>query len=55
MSLDVVRQVLSGQILDVFCWSKDGTAEGAELERCGMKVVEKHLFHLLLNLKQHPT
>ena len=53
MSLDVVRQVGSGQILDVSCGSKDCTAEGAVLKSGGVEVIEEHLFHLLLNLKSH--
>ena len=53
VSLDVVRQVGSGQILDVSCGSKDCTAEGAVLKSGGVEVIEEHLFHLLLNLKSH--
>ena len=51
MSLDVVRQVGSGQIFNISCWPKDCTAERAVLKRSGVKVIEEHLLHLLLNLK----
>lgn len=50
VGLDVVRQVLTGDGLDVLLGAEDGATEGLALVSGGVEVVEDNLLELLINL-----
>lgn len=48
--LDVVGELGTGDVADVFTWAEDRATEGLVLESSGMKVIKDDLLNLLLDL-----
>ena len=48
--VDIVEEVVAGEVADVLLRAEDGAAETSALECCLMQVVEDYLFVLLVNL-----
>lgn len=58
MSRDIVDQILTANLFNVFGGSEDGPSKGGPLIGDGVKVVEYHLLNLLvdfLHLTQNDT